>query len=152
MDTLVATNIINSGVTIGTLILAIVAIVAIFQNRSQARNDWLHAQQLATEERQHQSRPILVPVEELAPATLTVTEQGPGVVKLVGIHTADGLVNWSYPNRVKLELHNMGGGVALNVQCILYGAEPLHSLQFIAWDNGPIEKDKYTKMFCAHSQ
>jgi hypothetical protein len=36
-------------VALGTLIVAIVAIVAIFQNRSQARKDWLHTQQLATE-------------------------------------------------------------------------------------------------------
>ena len=41
MDT---TDIINSAVAIGTLILAIVAIIAIFQNKSQARNDWLHTQ------------------------------------------------------------------------------------------------------------
>ena len=152
MDTPLASNIINLFVAIGTIGAVIVALVGIWLNRRQARNDWLHAQQLATEERQHQSRPILVPVEELTPATLTVTQQGPGAVQLVGIHMADGLVNWSYPNRVNFELQNLGGGVALNVHCILYGGESLHSLQFVSWDNGPIGKDKYTKVYCAHSQ
>src|SRR6266446_2245484 len=99
MDT---TNIINSGVAIGTLILAIVAIVAILQNRSQARNDWLQAQQLAAEERQHQSRPILVPVGELTPARAPTAP---------GLYKGDGGISWNQYDKIKLTLQNMGGGV-----------------------------------------
>src|SRR5207248_7703719 len=74
----------------------------------QLRRQIEESQRLATEERQYQSRPILVPGEMLAPATLAVTEPGSGSVQLVDIHMADGLVNWNYPKRIKFELQNMG--------------------------------------------
>ena len=133
MDTPLATNIINSLVAIGTLIVAVVAIVAIFQNRSQARNDWLHSQQLATDDRQHQSRPIIVPVGEFESVS-------PYLARGNTPYKGDGLVNWAYPDPIQLELQNMGGGVALNVHCVLYGSEPIHISQFVSWDNGPIGK------------
>ena len=75
MDT---TNIINSAVAIGTFILAIVAIVAIFQNRSQARNDWLHTQQLATEDRKQQIRPIMAPEREIFNKSMMQTDPNTG--------------------------------------------------------------------------
>ena len=133
MDTPLATNIINSLVAIGTLIVAVVAIVAIFQNRSQARKDWLHAQQLATDDRQHQSRPIVVPVGEFESTSGAMARAN-------NPYMVDGLVNWHYPGPIQLELQNMGGGVALNVHCVLYGSEPIHTFQFVSWDNGPIGK------------
>jgi len=130
VDTLLATNIINSIVAIGTFILAIVAIVAIFQNRNQARNDWLHTQQLATEERQHQVRPIVVPVGGFVPSTAA-----PGGLDL---YMTNGIVNWNYQGPITLELQNMGGGVALNVHWILHGSNGQYNAQFVSWDNGPI--------------
>src|SRR5437660_5263042 len=102
MDTPLATNIINSGVAIGTLILAIVAIGAIFQNRSQARKDWLHTQQLATEERQHQVRPIIVPIGEFTPSP---APSG------AGIYQPNGIIIWTHQGKIELALQNMGGGV-----------------------------------------
>jgi hypothetical protein len=129
MDTPLATNIINSAVAIGTLILAIVAIVAILQNRNQARNDWLHTQQLATEERQHQARPIIVPVGEFTPSPATLGS---------GIYQPNGIIIWIHQGKIELTLQNMGGGVAVNVHCILYGPEGVHTYQFVSWDNGPI--------------
>lgn len=153
MDTPLATNIINSAVAIGTLIVAIVAIVSIFLSRSQARNDWLHAQQLAredrlhaqqlaTDERHHQSRPVVVPVGEFKQAS----------PHLAGGNTpyrGDGLVNWTYQEPIQLELQNMGGGVALNVHCVLYGSETIHIYQFVSWDNGPIGKSPI-HIICEH--
>src|SRR6266487_808270 len=133
MDTPLATNIINSVVATGTLVVAIVAIVAIFQNRSQAREDWKHSQQLASDERQHQSRPIIVPIGEFEPVS-------PYMARGNTPYRGDGLVNWAYPDPIQLELQNMGEGVALNVHCVLYGSEPIHISQFISWDNGPIGK------------
>jgi hypothetical protein len=49
-------------------------------------------------------------------------------------HSADGRVNWGYQGEIQLPLQNMGGGVALNVHCILYGPEAPHNLQFVCQD------------------
>ena len=142
MDTLAATNIINSGVAIGTLILAIVAIVAILQNRSQARNDWLHTQQLATEERQHQIRPIIVPVGAFTSSTATGGS---------ALYQSNGIVIWNHQGKIKLTLQNMGGGVAVNVHCVLYGPESIHTYQFVSWDNGPVG-DNPVQVLCEHPE
>src|SRR5258708_1646329 len=104
MGTQLASNIISAGAALITLAAVIVAIVAVFQNRNQARDNWDHTQQLAREERQHQSRPVLVPVGQIAP-----TEIGRD------IHIAGGVLNWNYQGTISLKLHNMGGGAALNV-------------------------------------
>lgn len=63
MDTQFVSNIINSVVALAALAAVIVSMVAINQNRKQRREDWLHAQQLVTEERQHQVRPFVFAVE-----------------------------------------------------------------------------------------
>jgi len=95
---------------------------------------------LATEERQHQSRPIIVPVGQFF-----ATELGRN------IHLADGLVNWNTQSMISLELHNMGGGAALNVHCVLYGPESIHTYQFVSWNDGPIDKNPVT-VNCGHPQ
>lgn len=133
MDTPLAANIINLFVAIGTIGAVIVALVVLRINRSQTRNDWLHAQQLAREDRQHQSRPVVVPVGEFEPVSQYMAREN-------SPYRGDGLVNWAYPDPIQLELQNMGGGVALNVHCVLYGSEPIHTSQFVSWDNGPIGK------------
>jgi hypothetical protein len=91
----------------------------------QLRQQIEESRRLATEERQHQSRPILVPVGEITPV-------GPS------LYESNGIIIWSYQGNITLELQNMGGGVALNVHCILYGSGPMHTDQFVSWDNGPI--------------
>ena len=144
MDTPLASNIINLFVAIGTIGAVIVALVGIQLNRRQARNDWLHALQLATDDRQHQSRPIIVPVGELEPVSPFM---GRGNTPYKG----GGLFNWAYPDPIKLDLQNMGGGVALNVHCVLYGSEPIHTSQFVSWDNGPIGRDPI-HIKCEHPQ
>jgi len=138
MDTLLATNFINSGVAIGTLILAIVAIVAILQNRSQARDDWLHTQQLATEERQHQIRPIIVPVGEFTPSPATLGS---------ALYQPNGIGIWTHQGKIELTLQNMGGGVAVNVHCVLYGPEGILTYQFVSWDNGPVGNNPVQILF-----
>jgi hypothetical protein len=139
MDALVATNIINSGVAIGTLILAIVAIVAIVQNRSQARDDWLHTQQLATEERKHQIRPIMAPEKEIFNSSMM--EIDPNTSKKVEkqLYTSEQRIDWSWPYPIRIDLQNMGNGPALNLHGILYGNEDTNQSQFVSWDNIPVE-------------
>lgn len=132
MDTPLASNIINLFVAIGTIGAVIVALVGIWLNRRQARNDWLHAQQLATEERQDQSRPIIVPMS-MEQIEVAQNEGGPG------IHIEDGKINWIYQGKINLNLENMGG-VALNIHSVLYGSESIHISQFVSWDNGPSGK------------
>jgi len=84
---------------------------------------------LAAEERQHQSRPIIVPVGEFTPSPATF-----GSV----LYQPNGIVIWTHQGKIELTLQNMGGGVAVNVHCVLYGPEGIHAYQFVSWDNGPV--------------
>ena len=129
MDTTLATNIINSVVAVAALGAVLVAMYAIRESRKQAKDERLYNQKQATEDRQHQSRPILVPVGEITQASAMA---GPG------FYRNNGIVIWNYQGKIKLALQNMGGGVALNVHCVLYGPESQYNLNFVSWDNGPI--------------
>ncbi len=151
MDTSVATNIINSIVAIGTLSLAIVAIVAIFQNRRQARNDWLHTQQQATEDRKHQIRPIMAPEREIFNSSVMETDQNTGKKVERQLYTSEQRINWSWPYPIKIDLRNMGNGPALNLHCILYGNEDTNQSQFVSWDNKPVEARSPITMELKHS-
>jgi len=51
VDTSLATNLINLLIGLATLGAVIVALFAIWENRKQVREDWVHSQQLAAEER-----------------------------------------------------------------------------------------------------
>jgi hypothetical protein len=109
-----------------------VALYAIQQNRKQTKENWDHSQQQVKEERHHQSQPIVVPVGEFTPSAIV---SGPG------LYMSNGIVNWNYQGKIRLELQNMGRGVALNVHCILYGSDSMYTAQFVAWNNGPIGKN-----------
>jgi len=139
MDTQIASNIINSVVALAALAAVVVSMVAINENRKQRREDWLHAQQLATEERQHQVRPIIVPVGELTPSAAAYA----------ALYQSNGIVIWNLQDKIKLTLQNMGGGIAVNVHCVLYGPEPIHTSQFVSWDNGPVGNNP-VEFLCEH--
>lgn len=153
MDAVLVTNIINSVVAFATLAVAIVAVVGIRENRRLAREDWLHSQQLATEERQHQSRPIVVPVGELSR------------------HMSDGSVDWEYQRQIVppppppdpgtsvqtmepvtqvLTLQNMGEGIALNIHSVLYGPSASAGVQYVSWNNGPIQGKSSIEIVGSH--
>ena len=142
MDTLLAANIISALVAVATFGAVIVGAIAIWYNRKQAKEDWQHNRQLALEERQHQSRPIVVPVSELSH------------------HTPDGSVDWEHLRQIvpppppgppgttvsgtepitqTIMLQNMGDGVAFNVHCVLYGPHSPVGDQYVSWNNGPIQ-------------
>ena len=58
---------------------------------------------LATEERQHQSRPIIVPEKEISHNTVTYysTETGKSNESL---YTSEHRINWSWPHSIKLNV------------------------------------------------
>jgi hypothetical protein len=140
VDTPLAANLINLGLGILSLFIVIAAFVAIWMNRQQAREDWQHSQRLALEERQHQSRPIIVPLGEFTPSSATETS---------ALYQSNGVVIWNYQNKIKLTLQNMGGGVAVNVHCVFYGPESIYASQFVSWDNGPVG-DNPVQVLCEH--
>lgn len=121
MDTQQAANVINLiGLIVSffaataTVLAVIVAFHAILENRKLAREDWQHAQQLAREERQHEGRPVLVPISDIS--------------------------NFApLPNRVEptqeITIQNIGNGAAFNVHCALYFSL---SNWYSSWNNGPI--------------
>lgn len=153
MDTPLAANIINALVALATFTAVIVGAIAIWYNRKQAKEDWQHNRQLALEERQHQSRPIVVPVGELSH------------------HTPDGSVDWEHLRQIvpppppgppgtsvagtepitqTIMLQNMGEGVAFNVHCILYGPHTVAADQYVSWNNGPIQGKDHLQIVCGH--
>jgi hypothetical protein len=148
MDTPLASNIINLFVAIGTIGAVIVALFGIWLNRRQARNDWLHAQQLATDDRQHQSQPIIVPKKEISHNTVTYS---PPVPEEPNLYTSEHRINWSWPHEIRLNVRNMGSGPAFNLHCVLYGSEDTCQSQFVSWDDGPIEEKSSTDVELIHS-
>jgi hypothetical protein len=147
MDT---TNIINLFVAIGTIGAVIVALVGIWLNGKQAKNDWDHSQQLAREERQHQSRPIIVPRKEIFHNTITYISLETGESS-ENIYTSEHTINWSWNHEIRIKLHNMGSGPAFNLHCVLYGPQATCQSQFVSWDNGPIEEKSSMDIDLMHS-
>ncbi len=155
MDTALVTSIINSVVAVATLAVAIVAVIGLRENRRLAREDWLHSQQLATVERQHQSRPIVVPVGELSHHTPdgqvdwspydTASEQAMDQIARQAAysegeyHSVSGATREHEQNTQQFILQNMGDGVALNVHSFLYGPQTGLGNQYTSWNNGPIQ-------------
>ena len=151
-----ATNIISLLLVVVTVSLAIAAFRTIQVSRQEAQLDrrqnqklaleaWERSQDLASQDRQHQSRPVIVPVGEFIATTPFITRDD--------IHSTDGKVIWGYEGEIQLKLQNMGGGVALNVHCILYGPEDPYNLQFVSWDNGPIgATENPVQVTCKHPQ
>lgn len=105
---------------------------------------------LATEERQHQSRPIIVPEKEISHNTVTYysTETGKSNESL---YTSEHRINWSWPHEIRLNVRNMGSGPAFNLHCVLYGSEDTCQSQFVSWDDGPIEEKSSIDIELIHS-
>lgn len=105
---------------------------------------------LATEERHHQSRPIIVPEKEISHNTVTYfsTETGKANESL---YTPEHRIDWSWPHEIRLIVRNMGSGPAFNLHCVLYGPENTCQSQFVSWDAGPIEEKSSTPLELVHS-
>lgn len=138
MGSQIATNIISIAIALITLGAVIVAIKAISENRKQAKDNWSHSQQQATEERKHQIRPIMAPEREISHNIATSIDLHTGKVDK-SLYTSEYRIDWSWPHPIRIDLRNMGNGPALNLHCILYGNENTTQSQFISWDNMPVE-------------
>ncbi len=107
---------------------------------------------LATEERQQQSCPIIVPTKEIpnVPA-----EQHPGIPQEY-LYTPEvpplkGNISWGLQfSSVPIEVSNIGMGPAFNVHCVLYGYDNAYRNQFISWNNGPIGSGKDETILFRH--
>src|SRR5713226_6609407 len=107
MDTSLAANIINLGIGVATFLAVLVALGGIWINRNQAKEDWNHNKKLALEDRQYQSRPIVVPVGEvihpqLATADPTTQQQANVQISTVGVY-------WG-SKEIQIDRRNIGHG------------------------------------------
>jgi len=151
MDTPLAANIINLVVGISTFLAVVVALGGIWLNRKQAREDWLHNQQQAKEERKHQIRPVMAPEKEIVNNPMTVTDPSTGKKVERQLYTSEQRIDWSWPYPIRIDLRNMGNGPALNLHCILYGNEDVNQSQFVSWDNIPVEARSAITVDLKHS-
>lgn len=124
------------------------------EKQINASNDQLAKQieesrRLATEERQHQSCPIIVPTKEIdniltpeIPQQHFYTAEAPPL---------KGNIGWAlqFPS-VPLAVSNIGMGPAFNIHCILHGSENIAEYQFISWNNGPIGAGKDETLHLRH--
>lgn len=148
----------NVGAQVLVAMVAIVAIVAslrankkqIKASEAQISRQIEENRRLTADERQHQSRPIIVPKKEISHNTITTFSLETGKAS-ENIYTSDHLINWSWNHDIRINLHNMGNGPAFNLHCVLYGPEPPCHSQFVSWDNGPIEEKSSADIELAHS-
>jgi hypothetical protein len=149
MGSQIATNIINMFIALGTFAAVGVALYATWRNGKQARDDWSHSQQIAKDNWDHsqqqaievrklQTRPIMAPDHEISHYSVITFDPRTGKANK-SLYTSEHRINWSWPDSIRIDLRNMGNGPALNVQCILYGAENITQSQFVSWDNMPVE-------------
>src|SRR6266567_3552509 len=152
MNTADIIGVLNVLAQVAVAVVAIVAVVASLRaNKRQIKASEIQIQKqieenrrLATEERQHQSCPIIVPTR----AILNVpAQQVPGIQQQY-LYTSEvpplkGNISWGLQfSAVPIEVSNIGTGPAFNVHCVLYGYDNAYSNQFISWNNGPIGPGK----------
>lgn len=120
----------------------------------QLRRQIEESRRLATEERQHQSCPIIVPTKEIANVP-AVQQQVPGAQQQY-LYTSEvpplkGNISWGLEfSAVPLEVSNIGMGPAFNVHCVLYGYDSAFRNQFISWNNVPIGAGKDETILLRH--
>jgi len=112
VDTPLAANWINLSLGILNLFIVIAAFVAIGMNRAQADENWRHTQELALDERQHQSRPIIIPIGEIvfpqiqsSNANAAIQQDAQNQIKAQGVY-------WDSTD-IQIDLCNIGHGPAL---------------------------------------
>src|SRR5215470_16836250 len=64
------------------------------------------SRRLATEERQHQSRPIIVPKKDIFQMTATYVDMSTGQSKGESLYTSDHVINWAYNHSIRIPLQN----------------------------------------------
>ncbi|SRR6266849_6927044 len=109
---------------------------------------------LATEERQQQSCPIIVPTKEITNvAAVPVLGTGAATQYLYTseVPPLKGNISWGLDfSAVPIEVSNIGMGPAFNVHCVLYGYDNAYRNQFILWNFGPIGPGKDETILSRH--
>jgi len=156
-------NIINAvaqfvvaGAAIGAVIVSlIISNRQIKENDTQMNKQIMESRRLATEERQHQSCPIIVPAEAI-PNVQAIPDASVNPPRERYLYTSEapplkGNIAWALPfYSVPIKVSNIGTGPAFNVHCVLYGYETIYNYQFISWNNGPIGHGKDTTIDFRH--
>jgi hypothetical protein len=123
----------------------------IASSESQLNKQIEENRRLATEERQHQSRPIIVPKEDIIQTTATTLDRSTGQIGGERFYTSDHTINWAYNHSIRIPLQNMGNGPAFNLHAVFYGSGNTSHEQFVSWDNGPIEANGSLDIYLEHS-
>lgn len=167
-DTINFWNVITQGII---AVIAISAIIVAYkannkqikENRKQqkeqieASNNQLNKQieenrRLATEERQHQSCPIIVPKKAIENVPAKVVPGAPQE----SLYTSEvpplkGNISWGLDfSDIPIEVSNIGMGPAFNIHCVLHGYDNAYANQFISWNNGPIGAGKDNTILLRH--
>jgi len=108
------------------------------------------SRRLATEERQHQDRPIIAPKKEISHTTVTSISRETWQPNK-SLYTPDHAINWAWEDSIRIFLHNMGNGPAFNLHAVLYGPQASSHSQFVSWDNGPVEAKSPLDIDLVHS-
>jgi hypothetical protein len=122
------------------------------ENRNQQAKQIEESRRLATEERQHQSCPIIVPTKAIANVP---AKQVPGIQQQY-LYTSEvpplkGNISWGLQfSAVPIEVSNIGMGPAFNIHCVLHGYDDIYINQFISWNNGPIGAGKDETILTRH--
>ncbi len=143
-------DIIGIAGVIAQVVVAVVAIWAVWAslhaNKKQITSSEIQltkqiaeSRRLATEERQYQSRTIIVPTKQIFQTTATSYNMSTGQSEGESLFTSDHVINWAYNHSIRIPLQNMGNGPAFNLHAILYGSGNTCHEQFVSWDNGPAE-------------
>jgi hypothetical protein len=109
------------------------------------------SRRLATEERQYQSRPIIVPQKQISQTTAYSYDMNTKQTEGEILYTSDHVINWAYSHSIRISLQNMGNGLAFNLHAVLYGSGNTCHEQFVSWDNGPVEANGSLDINLEHS-
>jgi type II secretory pathway pseudopilin PulG len=120
---------------------------------AQLKEQIEESRRLATEERQHQSCPIIVPTKAI-PDTILESEKTYHLYTSEANPQLKGNIQWLLPiSSLPIDLTNLGGGPAFNVHCVLYGGAgnaDAYINQFISWNNGPIGHERTETILFRH--
>lgn len=144
------------------LIVAVVAIGAVWaslrankkqiaSSKTQLSKQIEENRRLATEERQHSSRPIIAPKKEIHQTSANSYDMNTRQTTGERLYTSDHSINWAYSHAVRVPLENIGNGPAFNLHAVLYGSGSSCHQQFVSWNNGPLETKGSLNMELEHS-
>lgn len=129
-DIISLVNVVAQFTVAGVAIWAVLA--SLHANKKQIEEN----RRLATEERQHQSCPIIIPLGAIPHA---MNDLGQVLYTQEPLSELKGNIQWGLQNsNARIQVMNIGTGPAFNIHCVLYGSDSAYENQFVSWNNGPI--------------